>query len=294
MVKPLEQIKKEYPSRGPMQQFRFDKSISFSCFRCGQNKISKLITIYNNDWNKRLCNGCYGRLLSIYDIKSGQIDIDEKVERLSSLLLKLFDDNKIREQSHRLFIRQNKTKLLSSSSLKFYATSECVAETLAKEFNLDWSAAIIGLCKAFEIEIIERFINPLKEFCSNIQITETDLKDKDFGRVASYCFGKTMKSPELGVISHFISTAVNSKARFEKSDFLKTGFKEFISKRPNSNWLIDKNCLVSAIDTLTHNYRNKAAHTDELEQIDYNNCREFVFGDKGIMWDLIVSTQTVK
>jgi len=54
MAKPLEQIIKEYPPRGPLQQFRFDKSISFSCFRCGQNKISKLITIYNNDWNKRL------------------------------------------------------------------------------------------------------------------------------------------------------------------------------------------------------------------------------------------------
>jgi len=231
-------------------------------------------------------------LLSIYNIKSGQIDIDEKVEQLSSLLLKLFDSNKIREQSNRLFVQQNKTKLLSSSSLKFYATSECVAETLAKEPNLDWSPAIIGLCKAFELEIIERFINPLKEFCINIQITDTDLKDKDFGRIASYCSGKTIKSPELGVISHFISTAINSKERFEKSDFLKIGFNGFISKRPNSNWLIDKNCLVSAIDTLTSNYRNKAAHTDELERIDYDNCRELVFGDKGIMWDLILSTQT--
>jgi transcription elongation factor Elf1 len=76
MTKPLEKITKEYPKRGPLSQFRFEKSISFNCFRCGQSKTSKLLTIYNSDWGKRLCNGCYGRLLSIYDIKAGQTGID--------------------------------------------------------------------------------------------------------------------------------------------------------------------------------------------------------------------------
>jgi len=294
MAKPLEKIIKEYPPRGPLVQFRFEKSLSFSCFRCGQNKVSKLVTLYNNDWNKRLCNGCYGRLLSIYEIKSGQLEIDEKAEKLSALLFKLFDENRIREQTKRLIIKHNKTKLLSSTALRFYATSECVAETLAKDPNLDWSPAIIGLCKAFEVEIIERIINPLKDLCQDVHITDIDLKDKDFGRIARICSGHPIKPPELGTISHFISTAINSNERFEKSDFLKIGFKGYISKRPKSNWLIDKDCLVSAIESLTKNYRNKAAHTDELERIDYDNCRELVFGDEGIMWDLILSTQTVK
>ena len=78
-AKPLELITKEYPQLGPLQQFRFDKSVSFSGFRCGQNKISKLITIYNNDWNKRLCNGCYGRLLSIYNIKVAKLILMKKL-----------------------------------------------------------------------------------------------------------------------------------------------------------------------------------------------------------------------
>lgn len=294
MSKPLEQVTKEYPARGPLKQFRFDKSISFACFRCGQSKVSKLITIYNDSWTKRLCNGCYGRLLSIYEINKGQQTVDDKVEQLSNLLLKLIDENKLKEHTDRLLVKDNKARHLSKLSLRFFATSECVADTLEKEPNLDWSPAIIGICKAFELEIIERFVDPLKELSSRLTITETDLKDKDFGRVASYCAGKAIKPPELGVISHFVTTALNSKDRIESSNFLKEIFKPFLLRRPNSIWLTDKNGLVISIETLTKNYRNKAAHTDELDKADYENCKQLVFGDTGIMWELIISTQTVK
>ncbi len=291
MTKPLENITKEYPKRGPLCQFRFEKSISFNCFRCGQSKTSKLITTYNNDWNKRLCNGCYGRLLSIYDIKAGQTGIDEKVEKLLEVLIKLVDDSKLREQSTKINLQSNRAKFLTPTTMRFFATSECVAETLTKEPNLDWSPAIIGLCKAFELELVERLINPLKDYCQEVNFSEQDLKDKDFGRIASYCSGKPMKSPELGVINHFISTAVNSKERLETSIFLKLGFKGFLSKLPNHNWIIDKSGLSSGILSLTTNYRNKAAHTDELEEQDYQKCKDLVFGDNGIIWDLILSSE---
>lgn len=67
MAKPSEQIIKEYPSRGRLCQFRFSKSVSYFCFHCGQNKTSKLIAIYDGDWDKMICNGCYGKLLSTYE-----------------------------------------------------------------------------------------------------------------------------------------------------------------------------------------------------------------------------------
>lgn len=291
LTKPLENITKEYTKRGPLGQFRFEKTISFSCFRCGHSKTSKLITIYNYDWNKRLCNGCYGHLLSIYNIKAGQSGIEEKFDQLLDVLIKLVDDSKLREQSTKINLQSNSAKYLSPTTMRFFATSECVAETLTREPNLDWSPAIIGLCKAFELEIVERFINPLKDICKNISISEQDLKDKDFGRIASYCSGKAMKSPELGVINHFITTAVNSKERLEKSNFLKLGFKVFLNKLPNYSWIIDKNGLSTGIQTLTTNYRNKAAHIDELGERDYQDCKELVFGKNGIIWELILSSE---
>ncbi len=254
-------------------------------------KNFQLITTCNNDWNKRLCNGCYGRLLSIYDIKAGQTGIDEKVEQLLEVLIKLVDDSKLREQSTKINLQSNRAKFLTPTTMRFFATSECVAETLTKEPNLDWSPAIIGLCKAFELELVERLINPLKDYCQEVSFSEQDLKDKDFGKIANYCSGKPMKSPELGVINHFISTAVNSKERLETSNFLKLGFKGFLSKLPNHNWIIDKSGLSSGIQALTTNYRNKAAHTDELEEQDYQKCKDLVFGDSGIIWDLILSSE---
>jgi hypothetical protein len=291
MSKPLENIVKDYPKRGPLSQYRFEKSIMFNCFRCGQSKTSKLITIYNKDWNKRLCNGCYGGLLSIYEIKVGQTEIDVKLEKLTEVLIKLVDESKIRNQTIKINLQSNKTKFLKPTTMRFFATSECVANTLTKEANLDWSPAVIGLCKAFELELIERLINPLKEFCQTINFSEIDLKDKDFGKIANYCYGKSIKSPELGVVNHFITTAVNSKERLEHSNFLNLGFKGFLSKLPNHNWIIDKKGLSSGIQLLTTNFRNKAAHTDELEEEDYLNCKNLIFGNDGIIWDLILSTE---
>lgn len=294
MAKPLEQVTKEYPPRGPLRQFRFEKSLAFSCFRCGQNKTSKLITIYQGDWSKRLCNGCYGYLLSVFDIKSGTLDINEKVEQLSLILTKAVNDSAVREQTKKLLLMQEKNRCLSPASMKFYATSEYVANSLSNDPGLDWSPAIIGLCKAFELELIERIITPLKELCTTIQISKVDIKDKDYGRIANYCYGNAVKPPELGVVGHFIQTAISSKERFANSDFLNKGFNGYISKRPKSNWLIDKNCLVASINTLTSSYRNKAAHIDELNRKDYDNCKSFIFGENGIMWELITSTQPIK
>jgi hypothetical protein len=80
-------ITKTYAQRGPLQQFRFAESTAFRCFRCGDTKKSKLITVYNSDWSKRLCNGCYGRLLSLYEIKAGTAADDQKAEELAAALL---------------------------------------------------------------------------------------------------------------------------------------------------------------------------------------------------------------
>jgi hypothetical protein len=80
-------VTKTYPRRGPLQQFRFAESTSFKCFRCGQTKVSKLLTVYRQDWLRKLCNGCYGRLLSLYEIKAGTSKDDQAAEDLAKVLL---------------------------------------------------------------------------------------------------------------------------------------------------------------------------------------------------------------
>lgn len=79
-------LTKIYPKRGPLQQFRFAEATAFRCLRCGASKKAKLITIYRGDESKRLCNGCYGFLLKLYNVKTGTGPHDKRVEELVSLL----------------------------------------------------------------------------------------------------------------------------------------------------------------------------------------------------------------
>src|SRR5262249_13910539 len=123
-------VTKTYPRRGPLQQFRFAEATAFSCFRCGQTKKSKLITVYNTDWSKRLCNGCYGRLLSLYEIKAGTAADDQRAEDLASALLSAVAVDEQR-QAERLFTAsETRAVQLSGESVRFVARAEHVAGQL--------------------------------------------------------------------------------------------------------------------------------------------------------------------
>ena len=43
---------------------------------------------------------------------------------------------------------------------------------------------------------------------------------------------------------------------------------------------------------LTTTFRNRAAHIDELGKEDYLGCRDLVIGDRGIVWRLLVATES--
>ena len=79
-------VTRTYPPRGPLQQYRFAEGTAFRCFRCGGTKQSKLITVYAGDWSRKLYNGCYGRLLSLYEIKAGTAAEDQRADQVAQLL----------------------------------------------------------------------------------------------------------------------------------------------------------------------------------------------------------------
>jgi hypothetical protein len=212
-------VTKTYPRRGPLQQFRFAESTAFSCFRCGDTKKSKLIAVYNGDWAKRLCNGCYGRLLSLYEIKAGTAADDQRAEDLAAALLAAvtLDDQR---QAERLFrTSEKRAERLSAQAVRFIATAEYVAAQLQADLRLEWSPAVIGLCKAVEAEIVSRILLPLATRASREDLT-TDKNDKDLERVAAFCADQTRKPPELGVVSHFLQTTIHSHQRRETSVLL--------------------------------------------------------------------------
>lgn len=180
------ELEKEYPPRGPLRQYRFRDATAFHCFRCGVSKEAKLITIYAGDWDRRLCNGCYGRLLSIHEIKSGTADDDEKTEQLARILLTVFNRDQEREAQRLFRLSERRVELLSETTLRFLATADHVSRSLSSEANLDWSPAVIGLCKAVELEVIERLIRPLATD-GNIGCPHEEGEDFPSGEDCPFC-----------------------------------------------------------------------------------------------------------
>jgi len=271
---------RRYSERGPLQQLRLARPNSFLCFRCKAAKVSRLVTVYDGDWNKLLCNGCYGRLLSIYTVKAGESPTEERVEALAAMLLSFAKG----------FVPSSTgpARDLTPSGFQFLATSEYVASSLKENISLDWSPAVIGLCKAVEVELRSRILDPVKALCSNVDL-DADCLDRELKRVASFCAGRSSRAPELGALSHFLKTCINDKRRATSSNLLFV-FTSWTGSRSRRAWLLDPNGLAIAINTLATEYRNQAAHTEQLDSVDYEKCHRYVAGSSGILWKILAST----
>lgn len=282
-------VAKAYPPRGPLRQFRFVSATAYRCFRCGKTKKSKLITIYAEDWSRRLCNGCYGNLLSVYKVKAGTGPDDVRAEQLALEVLKLVSEDDQRRAERLVISSENRARNLSPRSLRFLGTAEHLASKLTAEPYLEWSGAVICLCKAVELEVVNRLIDPLVLMGSGVSMA-ADKKDRDIGKVAAYCMDESLPSPTLGTFAHFLQTVIHSQRR-RKTSALIGLFLTLSSDCTGSEWILDPNGLYASITDLTVRFRNRAAHIDELTGVDYDLCQDLVMGSEGILWNLQVAVE---
>lgn len=282
-------VTRTYPPRGPLQQYRFAEGTAFRCFRCGGTKQSKLITVYAGDWSRKLRNGCYGRLLSLYEIKAGTAAEDQRADQVAQLLLSLASVDQQREAERLFRASDTRANSLCPEALRFIATAEHVATQLESSAQLEWSPAVIGLCKAVEAEVVSRFLRPLAAAAAD-QDLSGDKSDKDIGRVATFCAEPERKPPELGVFSHFLQTVIHSQQRRQTSRLINC-FLRLAGQWTGSTWLLSADGLCRSLTLLTTSYRNRAAHIDELSSADYQGCRELTIGTDGVVWRLVLTTE---
>lgn len=205
------------------------------------------------------------------------------------------NDVPVDQQRHaeRLFrASDNRSEALSPESLRFIATAEHVAEQLELNAQLEWSPAVIGLCKAVEAEIVCRIIRPLATLAGAENLTD-DKSDKDVGRVAAFCADPRRKPPELGAFTHFLQTVIHSRQRRQTSNLINCFFR-LSSAWTGSTSLLLPDGLHGILEHLTVAYRNRAAHIDELARSDYLGCRKVTIGSQGVVWKLIASTERHK
>jgi hypothetical protein len=231
-------------------------------------------------------------LLSLYEIKAGTASDDQRTEQLSDALLSLItvDQQRQAERAFRAF--DNRAEALSPGALRFIATAEHVAARLESDAQLEWSPAVIGLCKAVEAEVVGRILRPLAAIAGSEDLSG-DVRDKDIGRVAAFCGDTHRKPPELGAFAHFLQTVFHSQER-RRTSCLIGCFLRLAGQWTGSTWLLEPEGLHRALTVLAGTYRNRAAHIDELARDDYLGCRELTIGSQGIVWNLVLSTERHK
>ena len=151
---------------------------------------------------------------------------------------------------------------------------------------------MIGLCKAVEAEVVRRILIPLAHKAGDADLS-ADRNDKDIGRVAAFCADPTRKPPELGAFAHFLQTVIHSRQRRGTSALL-GNFLRLTGEWTGSHWLLDPTAFHRSLTMLTTDFRNRAAHIDELAREDYLGCRELVIGTEGIVWRLLLATERHK
>jgi hypothetical protein len=161
---------------------------------------------------------------------------------------------------------------LNTDTVFFLHTADKLAAPL-REYDLDWSPAVLMLCKAVEKESNVRLHVPLRDKTRGGDL-KADMSDQDLGRIARFC-SAAGQPPELGTLAHFLSTAIHSKRR-RASSILLQSFYELVSDWPRSQWLVDEFGLEVALKRLTKEFRNPAAHIEKLNESDFAICRTFV------------------
>ena len=280
---------KTYAPSGPLRQYRLAASTSFGCFRCGLAKTSRLVTVFREDWNRLLGNGCYGLLLSLHDIRAGSAGDSERADALAEQLLALASEAEQREAMELLRIRSDQVDQLTERSQRLLATSEYVASHLANATDLEWSSAVVCVCKAVEVELVERLIEPVALECR-----DADLKGTSWTRNSDRSLDSVPAAPtsrrRWGPFAISCKTAHHSRSRKDTSSLLRA-LGRTLRRWPDSAWLLEPDGALVDLKQLADHYRNPAAHTDELQQSDFDGCHRLVLGDEGMLWALLRATQ---
>lgn len=184
--------------------------------------------------------------------------------------------------------RSSFERYLHSISGTFLRTAHILEEALAQLDDVDWSSAVISLCKSLELELVYRLFEPMKASAGEIDLS-TDMDQIGIDRIARFCKGA--KPPELGSMAFFLGVVQNSKRRRETSPTLKC-FCSTLNRWPESYWLIANDGLPNDLKVITTSYRNKAAHTEVLSKDAYVCCREMIIGEAGTLWRTIRSTSS--
>lgn len=277
-------IVKDLPVRGPLHQRRLAEHLTFACSRCRVAKKSRLVATYDEDWNRLLCNGCYGRLLSIHTLKRGTLPEDERAQAMVSLVERMVGEADAAKALREMRLRDDWETILSPQAARALGTAHVVAGALDSRPHLDWSAAVLCVCKALELEAVTRLLPAQLVEATRLRM---DVADRRFAPVARF-LARQGPAPSLGQLARFIEDALSpSNAMHPTVDI----YLRRVRKMASPGWLLSATGGTAVMKLVASTFRNPAAHSAELDEEDYEACYSAVAGPAGALWQLADATE---
>ena len=90
----------------------------------------------------------------------------------------------------------------------------------------------------------------------------------------------------MGAIARFLTSAATD-ARSRAPSQLGRLFRKLLDASPKPEWLGDPGALAAEIKEFTRDYRNPAAHGEEIARVAGQRCLTYVAGDGGLLWRVV-------
>jgi hypothetical protein len=236
-----------------------------------------------------LCNGCYGYLLSIWEIRAGTQPDAERDNDLLHVLTSAITAAQVEQGRAVLLARETRANALSTETQTLLSTAEAVHAGLVpwQATDLDWSVAVLPLCKAVEVEVGRLIALPLREATRGLDLGPDAAQNK-LKAMVSYCRSAGGSSMMLGPFISFLEGVTAPGAAHGP---LAVAVRAISRAWPHAGWLFDPDGLAAALDQLRRRYRNPAAHIEILDRAAFEECSTFVAGPDGLLWHLLLSTR---
>lgn len=273
------------PARGDVQQFRLSRAAKFRCVRCGRTKTARLIALLKNDTGHPLCNACYGNLLSRHPAARRS---DRTDARARALAVAVEVSIEAAEAAGRKLAAERGLRLTRLGG-RHLGTARIVADHLN---GLDagipvlWSPVVSALSSALEVELRDRVIDRMRDVLIGRFGPDLTLPN-EYAKFAAYCKAQPGSGRmEMGAIARFLASAATD-ARGSTPSQLGRLFRKLLDASAKPEWLGDPGALAAEIQDFTRDYRNPAAHGEEIARDMGQRCLSYVAGDGGLLWRVV-------
>jgi len=210
------------------------------------------------------------------DIKNSSKETDQKLVSIYELLDEESYSNNFQNYYSKVESDIDNYNLLNDNSQKFLASAYFLEDKFDKSNADDYAPYILQFSRAIENELLNKFFisfYPTLEILieENNRFLEEE-NDNNNSKVFAKSLSKKSAKFTLGTMAYILGYIYNNEGNSYKSSKLLQKFREHVTSIVSDNYLNKEN--ISNLEILNNNYRNKAAHVEQINEIESKNFKK--------------------